>query len=373
MKWCKGITTIALLWSFVYTQEVKSPGAVFLMIWPGSRPTSLGGAFTAIADDALATYYNPAGLAFIDSTDIALMHCNWLPGLWPDMYYEFLGISRPIKNRGSIGISVIYLTTGKTEVTNSIGDRLGEYTTFDVALGPSYGFKVSKDLGIGFAAKFIYSFLIPDWVIKRMPELGIEKGGTGKTWAVDFGALYKPFPQLSLGVALQNLGSNISYVEGGESDPLPRMLRLGLKYRPIHSHNFSLLLIPEITKILIGMFYDASDTLTTWQKWRYELEEAWKSFGIEFGYLNLLVIRLGYFEDVTGARGGIVVKKEDQKEHVGIINYILDKNKRGKFSGIGLTLGAGVGWKGLQFDIGVDQFIYDFKTQNYKLSLSYSF
>ncbi len=375
MNWRKGISILALLGSLVYAQEVKSPGAVFLMIWPGSRPTSLGGAFTAIANDALATYYNPAGLGFMDSTDISLMHCNWLPGLWKDMYYEFLGIARPIEKRGTIGFSVIYLTTGKTPVTNSQGVNLGEYTTFDIALGPSYGFKVFKNMSIGLTAKFIYSFLIPQWVIKKMPELGIEKGGTGKTWAADLGVLYKPSPQLSLGMALQNIGPGISYVEGGETDPLPRMLRLGLKYRPFHSRTFSLLLIPEITKVLVGMFYHKPDTFTTWEKWRYELEEAWKSIGVEFGYLNLLMIRLGYFEDVTGYRGGIVIKREDHtKEHVGIINYILDKEKRrGEFSGIGLTFGAGIGWRGLHFDVGIDQFIYDFDTKNYKLSLSYSF
>ena len=38
----------------------QNPGAVFLEIWPGARPTALGGAFAATADDASATYYNRA-------------------------------------------------------------------------------------------------------------------------------------------------------------------------------------------------------------------------------------------------------------------------------------------------------------------------
>lgn len=38
-----------------------------------ARPASLGGAFTAVADDQNALFYNPAGLAFLDSTFAALM------------------------------------------------------------------------------------------------------------------------------------------------------------------------------------------------------------------------------------------------------------------------------------------------------------
>ncbi len=37
----------------------------------GARGVAMGGAFCAIADDATANYYNPAGLAFLDGTQVA--------------------------------------------------------------------------------------------------------------------------------------------------------------------------------------------------------------------------------------------------------------------------------------------------------------
>ena len=43
-----------------------SPGsttATFLLVPVGGRPVALGGAYTALAEDAYALHYNPAGLA----------------------------------------------------------------------------------------------------------------------------------------------------------------------------------------------------------------------------------------------------------------------------------------------------------------------
>ena len=39
---------------------------------PGGRASLLGGAFTAVADDPAAAYYNPAGLAFVDDLEVSL-------------------------------------------------------------------------------------------------------------------------------------------------------------------------------------------------------------------------------------------------------------------------------------------------------------
>ena len=65
-------------------------GAIFLLIAPGARAGGMGEAQVAVANDAYASYWNPAGLGFLDGQELALMHVNWLPGLADDLYYEFL-------------------------------------------------------------------------------------------------------------------------------------------------------------------------------------------------------------------------------------------------------------------------------------------
>ncbi len=318
----------------------QRPGAVFLMIWPGARPTAMAGAYTAVADDATTCYFNQGGLGFIDSTMVSLMHCNWLPGLQSDMYYEYFGAIRPIKH-GTLGLNIIYLTTGKTEVTNEQGQYLGTYTTFDVAASVNYGIPLTQTLGAGVGFKFIYSYLVPDWVFIAMPELGIERGGTGATWAFDGGLLYKPFRPLAMGLALQNLGANISYVSGGASDPLPRTLRLGLRIDPVKTRIIRVTLASDIAKTLVGMFADEDKGF--FDQMRYELDEAWKSVALELSYFDdLISLRGGYFWDVEGAR-------------------------------VGPTFGGGVKVARFSLDIAVDQYVYDFPTVNRKFSLSYQF
>ena len=63
-----------ILLSSAYAWAISEGGAIFLMIRPGARPSGMGSAFCAIADDATATYYNPAGLAFLKRNDPLLNH-----------------------------------------------------------------------------------------------------------------------------------------------------------------------------------------------------------------------------------------------------------------------------------------------------------
>jgi hypothetical protein len=315
------------------------PGAVFLLIWPGARATALSGAFSAVADDATACYYNQAGLAFLDGTIVSLQHAPWLPGLQSDMYYEYAGVTKSYKV-GTFGLSVIYLTTGPTEVRNFEGIYLGTYTTFDISVGLNYGTKISENLGIGIGWKFIYSYLVPPWVWGRMPELGINNGGIGITYAFDVGTMYKPFSFLTVAGALQNIGPNISYTESGASDPLPYTLRLGLRFQPINSNVVRIALTADVTKILVGMFAD--ETNTFFENLRYEFNEAWKGIGLEVDYYDFVRLRAGYFIDDEGER-------------------------------IGFTYGGGIKAGGFSLDVGVDQDIYDFPTTNRKFSLSYQF
>ena len=49
----------------------NSYGEEFPYLYKGARPLGMGGAFTAISDDANALFYNPAGLANIKVTTVS--------------------------------------------------------------------------------------------------------------------------------------------------------------------------------------------------------------------------------------------------------------------------------------------------------------
>ena len=77
-------------------------GAIFLLIAPGARAGGMGEAQVAVANDAYASYWNPAGLGFLDGQELALMHVNWLPGLADDLYYEFLAFRKKYRMLNSV-------------------------------------------------------------------------------------------------------------------------------------------------------------------------------------------------------------------------------------------------------------------------------
>ena len=76
----KIIVAAGLLITVALQARPSEAGVIFLGIGPGARPTGMGDSFVAIADDATATYWNPAGLGFQTGKEATLMHVNWLPG-----------------------------------------------------------------------------------------------------------------------------------------------------------------------------------------------------------------------------------------------------------------------------------------------------
>ena len=86
---------------------VGEAGAIFLLIAPGAGPAGTGEAQVAKVDDAYASYYNPAGLGFLQGSEVAGMHVNWLPNLADDIYYDFLAYRKELSGIGSLGMHII--------------------------------------------------------------------------------------------------------------------------------------------------------------------------------------------------------------------------------------------------------------------------
>lgn len=95
MKRIYSIVVALLLISGPSLNAQSKAGAIFLLISPGARAGGMGEAQVAVANDAFASYWNPAGLAFQEGSEIAFMHVNWLPNLADDLYYEFFVLSFP--------------------------------------------------------------------------------------------------------------------------------------------------------------------------------------------------------------------------------------------------------------------------------------
>jgi len=250
------------------------------------------------ASDRVVVYGKPR-------KEITFMHVKWLPTLADDLYYEFFGGVMPVKGWGTMGANITFLSLGTQTRVDEFGNVLGEFGTFELAATLSYGTRLHRTLAAGLSAKIIYSHLADQGA-------GAEQGqGPATGLALDVGTLWNtPIKKLDLGIAITNLGPNISYIDAAQADPLPRNLAVGLAYRLIHTPFNKLTLVGEVNKDLIG--WTSAD-------FGEQLDEAIFNGGLEYQYGSFIALRGGYIYDRQGD-----IKKP--------------------------TLGAGIAYKVFQFD-----------------------
>ncbi|MBN1782770.1 PorV/PorQ family protein [bacterium] len=323
-----------------------SEGAVlFLMISPGARAAGMGEAFVALSDDATASFWNPAGLAFGKTREITIMHANWLPQLVSDMNIDFLGYRQYIDALGgTIGGNITFLNLGENVYTDETGKELGRFDSYDMAVTASYGTMVGKNTGVGVSMRFIRSMLAPAWV-----EVGSQKGqGSANAFAVDLGVIHNIawVKGLAFGANLSNMGPKITYIQSSQADPLPTNLKMGFAYKVMDSEFNKLMITMDTNKQLIYKFWQgakgtdvAGDRIThkeymdiveadedrpdnEQEAGKYESKSdpfykaiftSWtdgslseqlnrmdSSIGAEYIYANMIALRAGYYYDQDG-------------------------------------------------------------------------
>jgi hypothetical protein len=285
--------------SSAYATNESQAGLLLLLIEPGAKQAGMGKAYSAIADDASAGYYNPAGLAFQDRgrKNLQFMHMNWLPSLADDIYYEYLGYTQYAEGWGNFAFNLVYFSLGEQARTSSISPEIiDKFSSFEVVGSGSYGAAMTENLSLGLTLKAIYS---------KLAEAGqeAEKGkGIGTTFAVDLGALYKtPVQGLRLSTVIHNLGPRISYIDVTQADPLPLNFVLGAAYCPIETEFNKLTFALDIYKPLVRRSGTPLEALIKgWYDDNNEFEQIDFKFGTEYVYNNFMALRGGYFVDKDG-------------------------------------------------------------------------
>ena len=231
---------------------------LFLLIEPGARASAMGESYVAIADDATATYFNPAAMAGQTGRQLNLTHMKWLPGLADDLSYSFLAYTQPVEGWGNLGINAALLDLGEQTRTNERGETQGNFSSFDFALTGSYGAEVGENMAAGIGLKFIRSNL-------ANVGAGIERGkGVGNSFAADLGLLWRLTPDLTFGGALRNMGPRIAYIDASQADSLPQHIVLGLAYEVLDSEYSDFLVSVDLYKPLIGDGSFATNLLKAW-------------------------------------------------------------------------------------------------------------
>lgn len=215
------ISTIVLLvyCPFVYPDEGDGGQAgAFLRRSIGARATGMGGTFTAIANDATATYWNPAGLGQLKNSQVAATYTI----LSLDRNHNFVSYVQPIGPLGTLGFSWIHFGVSKMDGRDASGNPTGDFSDTEMALGMSYGKNFAGVLSIGGTAKYLSHTLADN----KASGFGFDAGVLIKFIGI-------PSADVSAGVMVQDIASTIEWnTDSKQEDEFPMNVRFGIAISP---------------------------------------------------------------------------------------------------------------------------------------------
>jgi len=220
--WCLGFGICA------YAQGQAGLDIAVLKAGVGARPLGMGGAFTAIADNADAPYWNPAGLGMLDNkNEITAMQTR----LSTDTDHYYISYIRPALG-GTLGISWIQVglgsitqTSSEVNPANNEVQNISIFSYFSNAYLLSYGRELNDRISVGLTAKYLTS------------DMFQIAGGQAYGYSVTPGILLRLVTrdsrQITVGAKIDELINQQSWGTG-TVEKVPPKLRIGLAY---HSPN----------------------------------------------------------------------------------------------------------------------------------------
>lgn len=229
-------------------------GAPYLREGVGARSMGMGGASTAVADDATATVWNVAGLSRVKSTSFASMY-----GARDDLdrKHNFVALAKTIPNIGTFGLAWINAGVSGIERYSDNNVPEGKFDSSDNAFLLSYG-AIFDPVRLGGGIKIMSQKVDPNLE-------GTDMGFGG----LDIGILADPVDAMTIGLTVQNIFGKIAGAE------IPVQLRVGTALKLLPQN--SLLIAVDLSKAFVSL----------------EGETAVLHMGAEYWAAELIGFRLG--------------------------------------------------------------------------------
>lgn len=243
--------------------------AQFLKIGIGSRAAAMGDAFVAVANDASALYWNPAGLVQSENSQVIFSHNEWLV----DIKHDFAGAFYRLSGNDAVGVAVTALHMKDMPVTTeAMPFGTGEYFSFgDMAFALTYSRKMTEQFSFGATVRYV------EETMDRLKMRGVM---------VDLGTFYwTGLGSSRFAVTVSNFGNNMApdgnvtlFGKREKSDwqsfSPPTVFRVGFAFEPYQSDEHAV-----TTSIQLNHPNDNSENVST---------------GVEYRWRNLLFLRGGY-------------------------------------------------------------------------------
>jgi hypothetical protein len=250
-------------------QRAGTATAQFLKIGVDARATAMGESFVAVANDASALFWNPAGITQFQTNEVLIAHTSW----FADIRHQFLGVVYHPSTEDAVGVSITSLNMDDMPVTTEFAPTgNGNYFKFgDVAVGLTYSRKLTPQFSFGGTVRYIEETMD----VLKMRSVVIDMGtyywtglGTSRFSAVltNFGNQMSPSGTLSL-----NDGQTVQQFQ---EFPPPTIFKFGFAMDPIMDEQNIL-----TTSIQLNHPNDNSENIC---------------MGAEYGFQKTFFVRGGY-------------------------------------------------------------------------------
>ena len=296
------------------TINVVTSAVPFLRISPDARSGGMGDLGVATTPDANAQFYNVAKYPFAkNNSGIGLTYTPWLKDLGlNDVFLASVAGYKKLDETQAISGSLRYFNLGNIEFTDNYGNSLGAGRPRELGLDFAYSRKLSDQLSLGIALRYINSAL-------ANAQIGGVSYKPGNAVSGDLGLYYVADPEegtgLSAGLSLSNLGSKISYTgDATQRDFIPANMTLGAMYTIVSNEVNRVSFGMDIHKLMVptppllgdsaGMVnYRSKGVVGSWFSsfgdapggFSEEIKEYALSLGGEFVYNEQFAFRAGYF------------------------------------------------------------------------------
>jgi len=257
-------------------QRVGTSAAQFLKIGIGARAMAMGEAYVAIANDASALYWNPAGISQFNQNSAFFTYNQW----FTDIKVTYAGGVFHLNPANSLGAFCAALSCDDMlETTELQPFGTGRYFSYgDLLVGLTYARNMTDKFSFGITFKYLQ---------ETMAEL------TLRSVLFDLGTYYKTgWKSVRFAVAVANFANEIG--------PEGSFTYQNLQNQTIKVTKFQKFSPPIIFRIgLAGeVFQKNQHKLTTTVQLNHPNDNSENlNFGSEYWFRNLLALRAGY---ITG-------------------------------------------------------------------------
>jgi hypothetical protein len=207
----------------------------FLKLGVGARGVGMGESFVAVANDASALYWNPAGLTQFQGEQVLVAHTEYVA----DIKHDYLGGVYHLTENDAVGLSFVSLHMKDMEITTETQPfGTGRYFTFgDMGIGLTYARKMTDQFSFGATVRYVEETLD---VLKMRSVM------------VDLGTLYwTGLGTARFAVAISNFGSDVApagtltqldgnTVSSFQTFSLPTVFKLGFAIEPLENEEHRL-------------------------------------------------------------------------------------------------------------------------------------